>query len=220
MRFLKIASKINTALDIKRELGLKRFIEKIPPWIFHRSFYFFSQSLLEKFTVQSFHLPFRLEIAAEKDLPYLLEVRPLFYHLADLQERLKEGHFCFLGWVDARPVHIRWVFQRSVHLPYLRKTVLLSPEEVFCDEVYTKPEYRRQGFYSYSGYLMRLVLQDMGYHRFLCAFASWNEISQNASKKLGMKKIGGGGYWNILGIRNYDWEGSVQDRSDGKISIR
>jgi hypothetical protein len=220
MHVFDTALKIRTAVDIFGEVGAKRFIREIVPWVFLRRFFFYSQSLKGPFPFPSCQLPFRLELVKEKDLHFLLDVRPGFYHLSSLQKRLEEGHLCFLGWSGQNPVHIRWVFVNSLYLPYLRQKFVLRPGEVFVDEAYTRPEYRRHGVYSYAGYLMRPILQNLGYGRLICAFASWNVSSQKGSEKLGMKKVGEGGYRNIFGIKKFYWEGSVQYCGDGKISIK
>lgn len=220
MLFDKIVSKVQTASDIAHVVGRARFFKKVVPWIFHRDFFFYTQSLNEEFPVPSCKVPLKMELITEKDLPCLIELRPRFYRIDLIRRRLKEGHLCFLGWSGKKPIHLRWAFLHSYPLYYLHKTIVLFPDEVFVDEAWISPEYRRLGVYSYSGYLMRQILKNMGYRRIICAFASWNFPAQKASERLGMKNSGSGGYWNILGIKKYFLDKEVQDYGGGKIFVK
>lgn len=167
-------SKLYTASDLFKEHGWMRFVGDIIPWLFHRRYIFYSQPIDDPVLLYSCQIPFRLEQVKEKDFPHLIKLRPGFYDLSLIRKRIKEGHICFLGWSGQKPIHIRWIFVRSLYLPYLHRTLILYPGEVYRDEAFTLPDYRRKGVYSYAGYLMRYALKELGYNRLFCMFASWN----------------------------------------------
>jgi len=214
-----IQSRMRTAADIHRRLGTRRFAKEVIPWLFHRRFFFYAQPLEGEFFRPSPKLRFRLVRADEKMLRPLPDIRPGFYHHSLLRKRLSEGHICFLGWNREELIHIRWAFVRSCSPSYLRRTILLPEDETFIDEAFTPPGYRRRGVYTYAGYLMRLMLQEMGYKRLTCAFASWNEAPQRMSERLGMHRVGEGGYFLFPGGRKYFWRGTVRETRDGCVVI-
>lgn len=216
----RFISKLYTASDLFKEHGWKRFVGEIIPWLFYRRYIFYSQPIDDPVFLYSCQIPFRLEQVKEKDFPHLIKLRPGFYDISQIRKRIKEGHICFLGWSGQKPIHIRWIFVRSLYLPYLHRTLILYPGEVYRDEAFTLPDYRRKGVYSYAGYLMRQVLKELGYDRLVCMFASWNLSPQSQAERMGLEKVGEGGYWNILGYKKYFWKGMVQDKGDGKISVR
>jgi len=216
----RLMSKIHIAVDLLKEHGWRRFIGEIIPWLFHRRYIFYSQPIDNPVLLYSCQIPFRLEQVKEKDLSHLIKMRPGFYDLSLLQKRKKDGHICFLGLSGQKPIHLRWVFIRSIYLPYLQRKLILYPGEVYVDEAYTLPGYRQKGVYSYAGYLMRHALKELGFDRLICMFASWNLSPQSQAERMGLEKVGEGGYWNIFGYKKYFWKGMVQDNGEKKISIR
>lgn len=217
---VSLKSKILTAQDLFQEFGLKKFSTKIMPFMFYRKYIFCSQLINSIVSIPSCDIPFRLELSGETDIQHLMRLRPGYYPFSLLQRRLKEGHLCFLGWSGNLPIHVRWVFIRSLYLPYLHRTYVLSPREVYADDAYTIPPFRRKGIYTYAGYLLRMKLQNLGYERFTCTFASWNSGPLRLADKIGLQKVGEGGYWNMFGYKKFFWKGSVRNDNDGKISIR
>ncbi len=212
--------KLRNALGLIRDFGPLKFLGVMMPWLMRRRYIFCAQPLQTQDFVPASDLSFRLELARERDLPLLMKARPGYYTPAVLERRLREGHLCFLGWTGERLIHIRWFFVRSLYLPYLKKTLLLSPGEIYEDEVFTHPEFRCRGVYSLASYHVRRLLQEMGYNRLTCAFASWNQIPLRVSEKLGLRKVGEGGYWNFLAAQKFFWKGSVRDHGNGQISIK
>ena len=215
----RLMSKIHIAVDLLKEHGWRRFIGTIIPWLFHRRYIFYFQPIDDPVLLHSCQIPFRLEQVKEKDISHLMKTRPGFYDLSFLRKRKKDGHICFLGFSGQQPIHIRWVYIRSIYLPYLNRTLILNPGDVYVDEAFTLPYYRQKGVYSYAGYLMRHSLKGLGYNRLICMFASWDLSLQSQAERIGLEKVGEGGYWNILGYKKYFWKGLVQDNSDKNISI-
>lgn len=215
-----LKSKINTGLDICRQFGLRTFCLKILPWLFRRRYFFYSRLIHPVTAVSPCPYPVILKPAKEEDLVHLVALRRGAYRLPQLKRRLRDGHLCFIGWIGHRPVQVRWIFTRSLYVPYLRRTLLLSPSEAYVDEAFTVPELRGQGIGAYTRYLLLLALLELGYKKYSCAVASWNKAQQRLAEKFGMEKVGEGGYVNFILGKKFTWRGKVKDFGDGRIEIR
>jgi len=125
----------------------------------------------------------------------------------------------FIGWFEGRPVQSRWVFTRPVHLRYLHQTLFTSAGEAFVDEAYTRPEMRGRGIATYTGYLLRLALLELGFKTYSCAVASWNEAQHRVAAKFGLEKVGEGGYIDLLFFKKFIWKGKIIDHGGLGIEI-
>ncbi|MBN1222538.1 MAG: hypothetical protein JXB23_04780 [Candidatus Aminicenantes bacterium] len=211
--------KFLTAYDLAQRFGWRTFLDKIVPWVFVRRYVFCSKSISEPIPESPSAVPLRLELATEKDLPALMALRPHYYELQVLQKRMQEGHLCFLGWSLDSPIHVRWVFVKSLYLPYLHRTLLLSSKQVYFDEAYTSPEFRGRKIFSMAGNRVRLRLWELGYKSEISIFASWQACSQTLAARIECEKVGEAKIVNWLGLRKFYWKGSIQNHGDGKISI-
>ncbi|UCC39090.1 MAG: hypothetical protein JSV96_14985 [Candidatus Aminicenantes bacterium] len=140
--FRFIIQKFDIAVDLIREHGWEKFFGQIIPWLICRRYIFFSGPIDKPISFFQAEIPFRLELAKQTELMYLIKLRPHFYDLGQIQERINQGHLCFLGWSGNEPIHIRWAFVRSRLVPYLHRTICLTPEDVYTDEAYTTPGFR------------------------------------------------------------------------------
>jgi hypothetical protein len=211
--------KIKIAQDLVREFGLKRFFIAIIPFLFFRKYIFCSQLIDSIASSSPCEIPFQIELANKKDIQHIIRLRPNYYTSSILQRRFQEGHLCFLGWSGDIPIHIRWIFIDSIYLPYLHRTFVTSPGEVYGDDGYTDPRFRRKGVYAYAGHLMRLKLMDMGYNRLTCVFASWHSELLEFCENTGLKKVGEERYWNLFGYKKFTLKGLVRELDHRKISI-
>jgi len=217
--FRSIQKKFGIAFNLINRFGWKKFIFEIIPWLFHKRFIFYAGPISGSLPESQAELPFRLELAEEKDLHHIVRLRPDFYTLAQIQERLKKRHLCFLGWNGNEPIHIRWAFVHSCYLPYLHRTVNINPEAVFSDEAYTISGFRCKGVYSSSENLMRKIFENMGYKRIVRVIPTWDSFLLKTAEKKAMKKIGEGGYRNMFGFRRFFWTGLIQERGRRTIFI-
>lgn len=215
----RFRSKFLTAYDLAQRFGWQRFLGSIVPWLFIRRYVFCSKSIYDLPPESPPAVPLRLELATEKDLPFLMALRPHYYELRILQKRLEEGHLCFIVWRGNRPVHVRWMFVKSLYLPYLHRTLLLSSGQVYFDEAYTIPEFRGRGIFHTARNGIRLRLGELGYQSEISVFASWQAYSQSIAVRIKREKVGEGKIVNWPGLRKFYWKGAVQDHGDGKISI-
>jgi hypothetical protein len=214
-----LTRKVTMAQEILRDHGTKKFLFEIVPWMFHRKYDFYSQPIEFDESLFSCQVSLRVDLVKGEDIFHILKIRPGFYDQRTIRDRLNEGHKCFMGWSDGRPVLIRWAFVRSVYLPYLHRTLFLSPGDVYIDEGFTIPEYRNKGVYSAAGPLVRKILLEMGYLRIFCAIATWDTNLRTYSGKILLKKIGEGGYRSIFGHKQFFWRGGIHDNGDGTISF-
>jgi GNAT superfamily N-acetyltransferase len=206
-------------LDLVREYGLAKFAGRIIPWLFVRRYYFFSESLDTAPIVPLSRASFRFDLLPKKELPVLSVLRPHHDKPSVLQERLKEGHLCFVGRLDGRPIHIRWIFTKSLYVPYLRRTLLLSPGEVYADEAFTLPEFRGRGIFRLAGALLRLKLRELGYRRYTYIYASWQGMARTSMASSKIKPIAEVKMVPWPGHRKHFWKGSIQDDGRGNLFI-
>ncbi len=215
----KMIKKLSIAVDLVHRFGLKKFSVEILPWHFSRKYIFYSMQLHSPDASTPAPSDFRLTLADESDLMQIMAARPHFYTEAQLKKRFQAGHMCFLGWIKTEPVHLRWNFVHSVYLPYLKRNLILSDQEVWADEAYTHPVHRRSGIYAYAGNLITRSLAEMNYQRLSCTFASWNTFPQRIALERGMKPMGEIVYHNYLVHYKYSYSGSVQERDGNTIEI-
>ena len=224
----EMIKKLSIAADLVRGVGLNKFVREILPWHFSRKYVFYSMGLNPK--MESVPLPestekrqappdFRLELAGLSDLPHILTARPHYYTEEQLKMRFQAGHMCFIGWIKNEPVHLRWHYVHSIYLPYLKRNLMLSERQVWADEGYTRPEYRRRGIFAHAGILITRVLADMNYQRLSCAFASWNKTPLRIDRERGMKPVGEILYRNYLVHHTYRYSGSVKELEGNSIEI-
>jgi hypothetical protein len=214
-----LRSKCLTALDLVREYGLAKFAGQVVPWLFVRRYYIYSELLDCAPAIPASPASFRFEALQEKELPFLSAMRPHHAQPSLLQERLKKGHLCFLGRLDGRPIHIRWIFTKSLYVPYLRRTLLLSPGEVYADEAFTLPEFRGRGIFRLAGALLRLKLKELGYRRYTYIFASWQGMARTSKASSRIRPIAEVKIVPWPGHKKHFWKGSIQDDGRGNIFI-
>jgi hypothetical protein len=136
-------SKFHTARTVLGEMGPFPFLTKVLPWSFRRRYIFYSEKIRIPEANPHFPARFRFGIAGKEDLDSLMALRKGYYKKEMLERRLDMGQICFLGWSGKELVHIRWLFLGTFYVPYLRRKIVLGPDEVFGDEAYTAPDFRK-----------------------------------------------------------------------------
>ena len=213
-------SKFHTARTVLREMGPLPFLTKVLPWSFRRRYIFYSEKIRIPEAYPHFPARFRFGIAGKEDLDSLMSLRKGYYKKEMLERRLDMGQICFLGWSGKELVHIRWLFLGTFYVPYLRRKIVLGPDEVFGDEAYTAPDFRKQNIYAGGGRLMRIALLERGFKRFTVATASWNASARQAVLKAGSTEIASFGYWTWLGTKGFFWSGGIEVGDDGTIIFK
>jgi hypothetical protein len=213
-------AKFRTIRVVLRETGPVPFLTKVLPWSFCRSYVLYSEIIRVHDAYMPPYGPFRFRLAGKEDISSIMELRKGYYTRKLLEKRLDMGHQCYLGWNSEELVHSRWTFAGSFRVPYFHKQVVLMPNEVFGDESYTAPGYRRLGFSFQSGRFLRLTIQKMGFERLTVAIASWNTPARRAALKSGMAETARFGYWNGPGTRKFFWSGDIEVQDDGTIIFK
>ena len=157
----RLRSKIRIGLDIRRQLGWTACFGRVLPWLLCRRYYFYTQPIHPTWPALSCSSPVLTKFAEDHDLALVTALSPGHATVSELRMRLRDGHLCFTGWLNDRLVHFRWIFTRSLVLPYLHRTLCLSPLEVYVDEAYTHPELRGRGIAAYTGRLLRQALFEL-----------------------------------------------------------
>ena len=224
----RLQNRLTIAVDLIREFGPKKFMGKILPWHFSRKYTFYSMDLPSLQEASLLSVPpikppglsdFRLELATESDVAHIMAARPHFYSQEQIRIRIQAGHMCFIGWIKDEPVHLRWHFIRSLYLPYLKRTLRIGAQEVWADEGYTKPGYRRSGIFAFAGALITQALAEMNYQRLSCAFASWNITPRRIDEERGMKPVGEIIYRKYFGHHIYSSSGRIREYAGEIIEI-
>jgi len=170
-----LTRKSSVGHDLWRIHGASKFIGQILPWAAHRRYFFYEGSLARDLPGFKPQVPeVRVAPAAPSDLPLLLKARPGYYSLVQLQDRLKQGHACFLSRVGSEPVNIRWAFVGSVYLSYLSRTLILAPDEFYFDELFTAPRWRHRGIDQQTFRFMRTWFRDRCFKKQYCLLTSWD----------------------------------------------
>jgi hypothetical protein len=213
-------SKFHTARTVLGEMGPFPFLTKVLPWSFRRRYIFYSEKIRIPEAYPHFPARFRFSIAGKEDLDSLMALRKGYYKRDMLERRLEMGQMCFLGWSGKDLVYVRWLFSGTFYVPYLHRRIVLGPDEVFADEAYTAPGFRRLGIYSCCGRLIRIALLEKGFNRFTVAAASWNTSARQAILNAGSTEIASFGYWNGPGTRKFFWSGGIEVHDDGTIIFK
>ncbi len=213
-------SKLHTARTVLGEMGPIPFLTKVMPWLLRRKYIFYS----ERIRVPEAYPPppagFHFGFAGKDDLDSLLALRKGYYKREMLERRLDLGHMCYLGWSDKDLVHIRWLFSGTFYVPYLRRKIVLGPDEVYGDEGYTAPRFRKQNIYVGGGRQLKIALLGRGFNRLTVATASWNRSARQAIIKAGLTEFASFGYRQGPGRRRFFWAGDIEVRDDGTIIFK
>jgi hypothetical protein len=211
--------KIATALDLLGEQGPFRFSFRLLPWLLRRRYVAFTHPL--DFIPAPSNGPdgLTVSLAGPSDAGTLACFRPGFYPPGLVERRLREGHLCFLAEKDGRLVHVRWLFTGPVFLPYLRRTLITAPGEVYSDEAYTAAGQRGLGIHARAGILIRLRLREIGFRRYTNLIASWSKAPLRAMARLGVPPAGECGRTGFPGRRRLTVSGGVREVGAGRVAV-
>ncbi len=211
--------KAAAAADLIREHGPFRFTFRLLPWLLRRRYLAFTQWLTDLPVPSAAPEGLTLSLAEPADVDALARFRRGFYSAALVEHRLREGHLCFLAREGGRLVHVRWFFTGSVFLPYLGRTLVLAPGEVYSDEAFTSPRDRGRRVHSRAGILIRLRLREMGFLRYTNLVASWNASPLRTMARLGAAPVGECRRTGFPGRRRLSYSGGVREAGEGRIAI-
>jgi len=209
----------DTIRDTISQLGIRRFLAEIPPWLVRRRYLVYS-AIPHGVPAPDHGLPpLECSVLTEADSDSLAAFRPSVYTASQVRERLRRGHLAIVGRIDGVIVHARWIFVGSIELPYLERRLVLPSGDGYLDEVYTAPAWRRQRVEFAAAVAMHRRLRELGFQRIFCVIASWNRPPQRVAEALGYTLAGSCGYWNILGHKKFFRDGAVVDAAGGTLRV-
>jgi GNAT superfamily N-acetyltransferase len=211
-----LVPKLVVGCDLWRVHGTAKFFGQVLPWMLHRRYFLYEGSPGSVWPESRVKTQAHLTVAELDDLPLLLRVRPGYYDLRCLRERLRRGHICFVAWHGRDAVGIRWAFRGAVYLPYLSRTLILAPSEVYFDEVYTVPRYRRQGIDDQNMRFMLSWFKERGFRTHLCLLTSFDTGLHRRYESFGMKRTGEVSEIGFPGKKIYRFKGRLRE-SGGRI---
>jgi len=134
-------------------------------------------------------LPIVMTLLKEGDLPGYIQLRP-DQDLNMIRMRLANGDQCFAVWHDGRIVHTGWVTTKPKDEPYLRRQLILQPEDIFLYDHYTHPSLRHLGLAQARDVHILHHYRDEGYHRSVAIVAMENKAAFRPFKAVGYYSIG------------------------------
>jgi len=214
-----LVRKASVGRDLWRIHGGPKFMSQILPWMIHRRYLYYEGSLAGGLPGFEAQMPeAHIAPVEPSDLPFVLRARPGYYSLAQLQDRLKQGHVCFLSRVGSEPINIRWAFVGSAYLPYLSRTLILVPGEYYFDEVFTVPRWRHRGIDRQAFCFMLSWFKNRGFKTHTCFLTPWDVHLHRRYESLGMAKIGEVRFRPLRVKNAIVLEGRIQDLGRKRIA--
>lgn len=213
-----VVRRTSVARDLVQTRGAAAFVFRILPWTARRRYLVFEGSLSEGVTKFRADIPLRIGPAGPSDLDLLFRIRPGYYDRNVVGERLEHGHLCFMAWEGERPVHVHWAFTGSVWLPYLDRTLVLPPGEVYYDEAFTVPDRRRRGVDHETLGEMLGWFAERGYTKHAFLSPTWDEPLHRRAAGFRMMMTGAIGPSRIL-KRRLVVEGRAKDLGMGCVTL-
>jgi ribosomal protein S18 acetylase RimI-like enzyme len=186
----------------------------IVPWLFqalvslpycHTEYTVFVRSLREPLPAVEPRLAVTLRPAAEADLERFRDLVPPS-ELGYFRRRLAHGRHCFLALDGEHLAAYCWATNR-VERDIDNLELHLQPGDVYGDDAYTAPAYRRQGIQSALLVYRLDYVRSLGYQRLVAIVAEDNEPSQRMVRKLGYQEAGHLSFRRILWHRAYHCRG-------------
>ena len=215
----ELRSRVRSAGDVVRFVGLPAFALRVFPWSFRREYAIFGQDLGRIVSFPPPAIPYRLAEGGHEDIPDIMALRPGFYAREGLERRLADGHMVFVGRSEAKTVYCHWVLVGAANIPYAHGRLVLPPEAAYADEAFVEPASRRSGIYAHSGALIREALRSKGFRTLYAAVASWNEVPRRFMVRSGMSEVARLWCRNVPGFTRVRWSGGVDVREDGSFAF-
>lgn len=120
----------------------------------------------------------------------------------ELMKWIQEGQRCYVAVHQGRLSTVTWWQRGEFLVPQLHRRFKLAPNEVYCHNAFTVPEYRGKGIWPYLK--LMVARQFARTERNLCVLAlvhSSNRASLHGNAKLGTALKGHVGFAEIFGIR-------------------
>ena len=168
----------------------------------HTEYIVYALSLLEPLPVIESRLPVTLRLATEADLVRFQGLVPL-WERRHFSDRLAHGRYCFLALDGENLASYCWATTR-VEFGVDNLEMQLQPGDIYGDDAYTVPAYRRQKIQmAVHLYRLRYMRDMMGCQRAVLIVADDNIASQRLVCKLGYEEVDHLSFRRILWKRIY-----------------
>ena len=131
--------------DVRRTLGLRRFLATLPRWALRPEFHVVVRDLGMPLPAISPLAGVRWAPLSWRDAAAITALNPALSAL-EQRRRWEEGQICVGGWLDAALVHSWWETTRPAYLPYLGRSFRPARGDVCVVEAFTAPGCARPGY--------------------------------------------------------------------------
>jgi len=147
----------------------------------------FARSLLEPLPVVEPRLPITLRPASQADLAKFEGLVPS-WELDYFGRRLAHGRHCFLALNGDNLAAYCWA-TTQVEFDVDNLEMQLQPGDVYVDDAFTIPSYRRQGIQTVVHLYRLRYMRDLGYQKSVLVVQTTNIASQRLVRKLGYQNV-------------------------------
>ena len=105
------------------------------------------------------------------------------------KERFEKGDTCCCAMVRGKVVSYCWMSTDNAFIGEISKKLILKNDDIYIFDGFTKPEYRRSGFFTHILRFMLRYARERGYQRALVFALSSNKSSVAAIKKTGFDRF-------------------------------
>lgn len=123
--------------------------------------------------------------------------------VAEILNRLNNGHMCFLVRYSNSIVHTCWVAVGTAHMGYLDRQIELAPGVVYVYGSFTNHAQRNMNLATLRGVFMERHLFKLGFHRAVAVIVPENKAALRRVQKGGYRKFGLIGFLAIGSWRRY-----------------
>ena len=125
------------------------------------------------------------------------------------EERVREGHLCFIAEKNGDIVNYAWVSLNETYVNEIERRIRLGSDSVYRYDGYTVPEYRGMGILptvltKSSDYLFQNGIKEI-----YDIVASNNFPSLRAHQKVGSRKMGEITFIRLFKLRRYECKGET-----------
>jgi GNAT superfamily N-acetyltransferase len=163
----------------------------------------FTRSLLEPLPVVEPHLPVALRLATEADLECFQGLVPPS-EMRHFACRLAHGRYCFLAFHGGNLAAYCWATTR-VEFDVDNLEIRLQPGDVYADDAYTVPAYRRQRIQTALHVYRLEYMKRLGCRRVVAIVDKNNVNSQRIVRKLGYEEVDSLCFRRVLWRRTYHY---------------
>ena len=167
----------------------------------HIEYTVFTRSLLEPLPVVEPRISVTLRLATEADLGRFRGFVPPS-EMRHFAHRLAHGRYCFLALDGENLAAYCWT-ATQVEPDVDNLVMRLQPGDIYGDDAYTAPAYRRQGIQTALLVYRLEYMRNLGYQRVVAIVEENNTASQQMVRRLGYQEADHLSFRRILWRRSY-----------------